>query len=308
MSKSILVGYDPRRADRTPVAFGVAAARFTGAPLIVASVQSGQSDEPSTTRDPDLMADCTAILDQLEADLRDTGVPIECRKLESTSAARALHDAAGQLDAGLLVVGSSNRSKVGQVLPGSTAERLLHGAPCPVAVVPHDWSASDGGPKLIGTGFVDTEEGREALRGAHALAARAGATLRVITVVELEFEFYSETEPRLPDRRGKDLIDVEGEHMLWARRKAEAAVAELGGDVPVEVEAFLGAPAEQLAAVSEHLDLLVCGSRGYGPLRAVLLGSVSRRLMAEARCPVILLPRGVRASLESLVQEAAAPA
>jgi nucleotide-binding universal stress UspA family protein len=51
--------------------------------------------------------------------------------------------------------------------------------------------------------------------------------------------------------------------------------------------------------VSENLDLLVCGSRGYGQVRAVLLGGVSRRVITEAHCPVIVLPRGVPASLQS---------
>ena len=60
-------------------------------------------------------------------------------------------------------------------------------------------------------------------------------------------------------------------------------------------------PADVLIRVSENLDLLVCGSRAYGPLRAVLLGGVSRRVTAEARCPVIVQPRGVEASLEALV-------
>jgi nucleotide-binding universal stress UspA family protein len=44
----------------------------------------------------------------------------------------------------------------------------------------------------------------------------------------------------------------------------------------------------------------VCGSRGYGPRRAVLLGGVSRRVTAEAECPVIVLARGVEASLQAL--------
>jgi nucleotide-binding universal stress UspA family protein len=61
-------------------------------------------------------------------------------------------------------------------------------------------------------------------------------------------------------------------------------------------------PADVLIRVSENLDLLICGSRGYGPLRAVLLGGVSRRLTAEARCPVIVLPRGVKASLDALME------
>jgi nucleotide-binding universal stress UspA family protein len=51
--------------------------------------------------------------------------------------------------------------------------------------------------------------------------------------------------------------------------------------------------------------VLVVGSRGYGPLRAVLLGSVSRRLMTEAHCPVIVVPRGVEAALEALLEESA---
>jgi nucleotide-binding universal stress UspA family protein len=74
--------------------------------------------------------------------------------------------------------------------------------------------------------------------------------------------------------------------------------------VPVETDAFVEDPADVLIRVSENLDLLVCGSRGYGPLRAVLLGGVSRRLAADARCPVIVLPRGVEDSLEALMAEA----
>jgi hypothetical protein len=41
-------------------------------------------------------------------------------------------------------------------------------------------------------------------------------------------------------------------------------------------------------------------------LRAVLLGGVSRRVAAEASCPVIVLPRGVESSLEALLSDASA--
>jgi len=44
--------------------------------------------------------------------------------------------------------------------------------------------------------------------------------------------------------------------------------------------------------VTEQLDadLLVCGSRGYGALRSVALGSVTRALVNEAACPVLVIP------------------
>jgi hypothetical protein len=45
-------------------------------------------------------------------------------------------------------------------------------------------------------------------------------------------------------------------------------------------------------SVSSHLDLLVMGSRGYGPRLGALLGSVSRRVTWNARCPVLVVPRG----------------
>jgi hypothetical protein len=51
--------------------------------------------------------------------------------------------------------------------------------------------------------------------------------------------------------------------------------------------------------------MLVCGSRGYGPVRAVLLGAVSRRIVAEAQCAVIVVPRGGGPRLDLSVDEAA---
>jgi hypothetical protein len=39
-------------------------------------------------------------------------------------------------------------------------------------------------------------------------------------------------------------------------------------------------------------------------MRAVLLGGVTRRVVDEARCPVIVLPRGVKSSLEALLADA----
>jgi nucleotide-binding universal stress UspA family protein len=177
----------------------------------------------------------------------------------------------------------------GASLAGSTAQRLMHGAPCPIAVVPAGWTA-DRAVNSVGVAFVDSEEGREALRGAHALARRARAALRVITVVKASRALFAE----------KDLQAADGEHRSRAESELREALAPLGDDVPVEADVYVGDPAEVLIGLSEGLGLLVCGSRGYGPVRAVLLGSVSRRVTAEAACPVIVVPRGVHGAFEAL--------
>ncbi|MEA2273761.1 MAG: hypothetical protein QOI98_2469, partial [Solirubrobacteraceae bacterium] len=251
--------------------------------------------------DEGLLGDAREALGAVQREIDQDQLTVECRRVQEMSVARALHEVAETEQASLLVVGSTRSDSPRLPKLGSTAERLAHGAPCPIAVVPNGWRAR-GELDTVGAAFVDTEEGREALRAAHAIAMRAGAKLRVLTVLRPTFAVYEETEPSVPPRSAKDAAHVEGEFRVAAEQAARRAVQETLGEVgaDIEVEAFVGDPVETLVRVSENLDVLVCGSRGYGPLRAVLLGSVSRRIAAEARCPVILLPRGVRAALEEL--------
>jgi nucleotide-binding universal stress UspA family protein len=291
VAQPILVGYDPRAGDRAPVDFGVAAARFTGAPLIVAS--AGVSEEEHT-------GEAGESLEQLRRELAAEGVAAECRSVEGRSAPHALHTAAEEVGAGLLVVGSSGRGSVGRLLPGSTAQRLMHGAPCPIAVVPHGWTRR-GELRTIGVAFVETPEGRAALDGTLALARRARATVRVLSVARPHGfgQTFGGGDPLTPATRFDDVAS--GIRVATERAVEEATAGD--GAVEVEPDVSVGDPAEFLIAASENLDLLVCGSRGYGPSRAVLLGGVSRRVTAEARCPVIVLVRGPRSGLEDLIGE-----
>ena len=95
---------------------------------------------------------------------------------------RALTETAEREHADLVVVGSSHRGKVGRVLPGTTAERLLHGAPCAVAVAPRGYARDD--IRHIGVAYEGSPEAEAALRAAEALALELGAALTVYCVVE----------------------------------------------------------------------------------------------------------------------------
>ena len=61
-----------------------------------------------------------------------------------------------------------------------------------------------------------------------------------------------------------------------------------------------GGPVRALVDCSHDLDLLLVGSRGYGPAGSLLLGRVSGRLIRRAACPVIVVARGVSAPFETL--------
>jgi nucleotide-binding universal stress UspA family protein len=76
-----------------------------------------------------------------------------------------------------------------------------------------------------------------------------------------------------------------------------AAIRERLGVPADQARKVEGAPADRLleAVDEDGADLLVVGSRGRGSIRSALFGSVSRRLMTEATCPVVVVPLGVAA-------------
>jgi nucleotide-binding universal stress UspA family protein len=86
------------------------------------------------------------------------------------------------------------------------------------------------------------------------------------------------------------------------------AVAAVAADLDAEVDVLVNEAADGLVAASEQVDLLVMGSRGLGPKRAVALGSVSRKVVDRAACPVLVLPRGASAKTDALLADAEAQA
>lgn len=195
----------------------------------------------------------------------------------------ALRQIAEQQKASIVVLGRTHHRAVARALRGA-ARRLLTEAPCPVAVAPGGFADRPDTPlRDVGVGFEPTPEGTEALDVAHRLAARAGGVLRPIGVVLL-----------LPPLAIDDLRDrtpyLEAERGV-IQAGLERALAELPVGVPATADARVGDPAVELIAASHELDLLVCGSRGRGPLRAALLGSVTERVLRGAACPVVIVPR-----------------
>ena len=274
MAKPILVGYDPVHEDRSPIEFGLALAHLTGAPLTIAAVYADASVGGGRGRGEvteDLAADADMALEDLRRTLATDGVEVDLLPIGGHSAPAALHHAVVAFDVGLLVVGVINQDRDdAEAGPGSTAERLMHGTPCPIAVVPPGWR-TDGPIKTVGVAYVGTPEGCEAVRGALTLARRTSAHLRLLSAV-----------PSSGERGDLSVFgDAQG--------------------LEVEIEVSAQEPASFLIDASSRVDLLICGSRGYGPSEAVLLGGVSREVVRHAHCPVIVLARGTEAQLDALI-------
>jgi nucleotide-binding universal stress UspA family protein len=170
--------------------------------------------------------------------------------------------------ADLVVVGSSRRSTLGRLLPGTTAERLLHDAPCPVAVAPCGYSGGD--IRRIGVAYDGSPEADAALRAAESFARERSAALTVYCVVEAPSDAAIER----------------------ARHLLQGVVDNAPPGIRPEWLLLHGVPAAEIAGRAYGVvDLLFVGSRGYGPLRRALLGNVSGALVRAAGCPVVVTPR-----------------
>lgn len=287
--RTAVVGYEGGQEGRDALSLAIALVVHGDARVIAAHIYSGDS-VPGVPGSNDweqvLLDDAKLLLAGAGDEGLPDGVRLERRALSRGSAARGLHELAEDLCADLIVVGSTRLGTFGRILLGTTGESLLRAGPCAVAVAPRGFADREHEAiQRIAVGYDHSPEADAALRAAEGIALSTGATLRVITVVE----------PPVPVGTGlgygyADLLGLRDDD---ARGRLDDAIGELDPRTRPEAVRRRGEPSSVLAEeATAGIDLLVVGSRGYGPLRRALLGSVSARLMRLAPCPVLVIPRG----------------
>lgn len=280
----IVIAVDTSERSLDALALGRLLADSTAAPVVLMSVfpydplADPADDMYTRARD-----EARSILVELgeEAGL----VAPDAQVIAGNFAARELQRLSEQQATGVIVLGSTHRGPVGRLLPGGVGERLLTGAACPIAIAPRGY-ADDSPARLtrIGVAFDGSDESHHALSTAYQLGRSSGAKLHVISVLErLTFGALA------TGRTGGASMN---ERMRAEQREALAEVAAGQPEEEMEARLLEGSPGDVLAEESADLDLLVTGSRGYGPRAAVLLGTTTHTLMRKAACPGLILPRG----------------
>jgi nucleotide-binding universal stress UspA family protein len=204
--------------------------------------------------------------------------------VEKGSPADALQALAERGDADLIVLGSTHHAHIGSVAPGAVAEHLLHGARCRLVIAPKGYGAADHSQdrlRVAAVGFDGMAESYAALDEAAKLATKFGGSLRVVGVATPVPAMGAGAAQAAGAESGPDF-----------QTQLNNAVAEL----PPELRALpvfeRGDPVQKLLEAAEMgIDLLVLGSRGFGPVMRLLIGSVSSRVIREASCPVLVVPR-----------------
>jgi nucleotide-binding universal stress UspA family protein len=196
---------------------------------------------------------------------------------------------AEELNARAVVIGTRGLTGLRHLLLGSTTQRVVHGARCPVLTV---HPADAGGHRPIRTILVPTDFSQDAelaMTTAHRLLSSLEQDARLILLhaynLPIEYTAYGP----IPT----SISYLEDAGLEAERRLFEMAEQLKREGLTVDTVAREGDPAHVIAdeAQARGADLIAMGTRGHSGLRHLFLGSTAERVVEQAPCPVMTIRR-----------------
>jgi nucleotide-binding universal stress UspA family protein len=278
----IVIGFDESEGSKDALAYaGQLAERFDSEVIVVTAIPSpiGGSFAPALPADA-----FTRLQEQAVSAAEQAAAEIGGRAevVESLSPARGVEQLAEDIGADLIVIGCS-KAEPGRVRAGRQARHMMHGASCAVLMAPVGHADSGTYPERIGVAVNGSAESAHAVMTAAVLAE--GGTLSVISVATDFAEYWGHWGATFA------LSDLAEAARDVARTDVEEAMAMLPVTATSEGIVLEGSAAIELKGKSRDLDLLCLGSRRFGPVRRVLLGSVTSELVGDVGCAVLVSPR-----------------
>lgn len=275
MFENVLVGVDGRPNGRDAI---VLATRLVadGGRLTLAHIHSGTAhlSHTSAAAMDKVEQDAMAIL---ESERAKAEVQAELVSFGARSPGHGLHVLAEQRGADLIVVGSCSRTALGRAMLGDDTRAALNGAPCAVAIAVRGYAEHPMPIATIGVGYDGSPESTHALAVARKVATRNRSLVKALHVVMLpSYAMAGIATPAI------------GESVDSLLQDAQTEMEELKD---VDGRAVYGLPGEELVSFGKDLDLMVVGSRSYGPVRRLMLGSTSNHLERHGLCSLLVLPR-----------------
>ncbi len=298
--RKILVGVDFSPESDAAVKQSLNLARHVGAEIVLLHVGVIPEDAGST---PDVSAGAAytkVVKEQLASDrnaleeLRERidgqGVQVSHMVVDGF-ADTALVDAASEIGAHLIALGTHGRTGIKRFLLGSVAERVVRLAPCSVLVARPGAEAAGGFRKItVPTDFSPTAE--RALRAGLKVAA-PGATVDLLhcwQLPPLSGMYYT------PVKAVDDVYESVRQTITKSVDEAAAALLERYKDRPVDLKfhAIEESPAHGIQQWLEKTgsELVVTGSHGRRGVRRFLLGSVAESTVRHAPCSVLVVHHG----------------
>jgi nucleotide-binding universal stress UspA family protein len=284
MLKKIVAGVDGRAGGADAAALAAALAGPQTDVLLAGVYRDPLLPLPITFSGRD--GDAQTATERMVGEVRDAHAPqARTTAVCDSFPARALRHFAEREHADLLVLGSTHRLRGGTAALGRRGRQVLQDAACPVAVAARGFAAEPGRPRRVVVGFDGSPEARAALELAATLAD--GDESRIVFVAVAD-----DTLPTVIMPAGVMVEIGQWEQIVDERRaRAERMLSRVAGDARRAAEVRVGDPAEELASAAAGADLLVIGSRRWGALARVVVGSTAETLLRQAPCSMLMVPR-----------------
>ena len=196
-------------------------------------------------------------------------------------------DQAEEIGAGLIVMGSRGVGQIRRALIGSVSDSVMRHAHCPVMVVRGEAVVF---PTKLLLATDGSEEANLASSTAADLAIDTGSELHIVCVEPASYVYeMAEWEAFRADMRGE--LRRVAEEMADSRLHEQLEKVEETGAQIAGTYAKVGFPDAEIVGLAGRLGagLIVMGSRGRGPLRRALMGSVSDSVVRHASCPILVV-------------------
>lgn len=211
------------------------------------------------------------------------------REVVGGTPAQVLIEVAERVQADLLVVATHQRGPLARAVVGSVAAHAIRAAPCPVLVTGSDRPLHGSPRRVIAAIDLDDVSDR-VLELAHGVVRETGGALTVVSAYDLDRGLAARRELHLDELRPL----IERLPRIYRVAIVERIERVLGPSSGARVEVVAEDPPAKLileTAESERAELIVLGTSSHGALARLLLGSTASRVIAEARCPVLVASR-----------------
>jgi nucleotide-binding universal stress UspA family protein len=291
---TVAVGYLAGKGGRSPLYLALEAANTLKTSLTVVTVVPRPWMTPSLGR---IDAEYAQYADQLAMksakqaqeciDSIAHGFEVNYHKVAHRSVSGGLLEAVDELKSEVLVLGSAADGKLGQVVVGSTADRLLHSSPVPLTISTRGYRGSKaGGLTRITAAYPGTPETLHVVERVASLAERLNVPMRVVTFAVRGRTMY-------PPEVGLSAEDSILEQLATHARETLAQLKSdgvIGKDVDLQVVTGNGWDEALDAADWQDGDLLAIGTSPVGGIARVFLGSRGSKILRHSPVPVLVLP------------------
>lgn len=294
--RTILVPLDLSEKSYRALEFAAPLAQRFGATLHVVHVYEGARQLSSIATAPLLWSDAELARQLAGQVQRRCGAHLrteDCH-IRLGKPFREIIETARELKADLIVIATQGRSGFKHLTIGSTAEKTVRHAPCPVLVV----REATRGPVKTGLEGIVLEKilvpvdfsecAKESAKYASVFATQVGADLLLINVTHPPD--YTAADPTIVPPDWPPLVQTA--RLLAADRLEEVLNFLPLVGISAETEVAVGTPIEKLVEATGRpdIDMVITSTHGYTGLRHVLLGSTAEQLVRLARCPVLVVP------------------